>query len=671
MLVMLFACSAAEARAQPSLRISAVALQWPEVRVSFSVQCGEQQVPRISREQLTVTDNGVPVNNYSIVCPDSSSRCAISAALLFDASSSMKGEKLEGARKAGAEFIGAMDGVRDEAGVYRLAEAALPLQSLTSDTGLLRDALQRISAGGSTSIWDGCVTALTALVSGAKNPCTAMVLFTDGADSRSAASAEDVILLARAARIRVFTVCIGDTAKNGALTLLAEQTGGKAFFLTHPAQLQDAYRLIASILQWRGDDCTLRYTGSCGGGGAHNVQLIVQDLCGGADTAFTSFVAPDDGERAVVLHLNVSDTVVPARQSAVLLVSLADSLPGAAFPPAECTLRYDTALLRFTGARIPPASLLPPGPVHVTSLLPGRVQLRIPSRSVVNGKGVLLEAEFEAHDPADTALAAVELERWIFDDGCLQPVLAAGSIRIVPCRWSPHVNPSGTMRLCKGDTLTLTGESGFLAYTWYRDTSFVAGTTRILRVSEPGRYRLLARDGSGCRGESGAIEVLGNPPGSLTAGSARTIVLRPGEEVAFRCGISPSIPGLFLEGGSADLQWASPDLALVSSAWLHPAMPGDSVADIAEFTVRASTIGGSSNPCASALQCPASERVHRHHRPAASHRDDRRALRKTDRAIRRAAHQQRTESCPIIHDDQHRARRPHASARCRARCVRT
>ena len=585
--VTLLACACAAARAQPSLRISAVALQWPEVQVSFSVQCGAQQVPGISRALLTVTENGVPVHNFRIDCPDSLSRCAISAALLFDASSSMKGEKLEGARKAGAEFIDAMDGVQDEASVYRLAEAALPMQDLTSDRGLLHSALQRLSAGGSTSIWDGCVTALASLVSGAKNSCTAMVLFTDGVDSRSGASTVDVILLARAARIRVFTVCIGDAAKNESLALLAEQTGGRAFFLTHPAQLQDAYRLIASMLQWRSDDCTLRYTGSCIGGGPRTLQVIVRDVCGGADTASTTFVAPDGIGSPVPLRLDVSDTVVPARQSAVVHISLADSLPGAGFPPAECTLRYDTALLRFTGARIPPASLLPPGPVHVTSILPGRVQLRIPLRCVVDGRGVLLEAAFEARDQADTTTTAVTLEGWIFDDGCLLPVCTPGSIRIIPCRWRPEVSPAGAMVLCSGDTVTLSAEPGFAEYVWYRDSTEVARNLRELRLSRAGRYTLTTVDASGCRGDSEPIVVRAFNAASVSAGNAATMVVRPGEAFSVACLISPALPFERLSGARVDLSWQGSELTLLRGEPFTSAGK-DGVSELAVFTLRAS-----------------------------------------------------------------------------------
>ena len=190
-IVLLFPVLCAPLYAQPALRISKVSLSWPEVAVSFSLRCDGETVTGASKMQLSLEENGTPVHGFRLDCPDSAKRCNSSAALLFDASSTMKGANIAGAIAGGREYVAAME-AQDEASVFRFAEAAVQLQSVTSDKGLLNDALQRITVGGSTSVWDACITALEALAADARNPCKALVLLTDGWDSGSRATRIDV-----------------------------------------------------------------------------------------------------------------------------------------------------------------------------------------------------------------------------------------------------------------------------------------------------------------------------------------------------------------------------------------------------------------------------------------------------------------------------------------------
>jgi hypothetical protein len=576
----------ASLRAQPALRISKVSLAWPEVAVSFSLRCDGEAVTGTSKMQLSLEENGTPVHGFRLDCPDSAKRCNSSAALLFDASSTMKGANIAGAIAGGHEYVAAME-ASDEASIFRFAEAAAQLQSMTSDKVLLNSALQRITVGGATSVWDACITVLDVLAADAHNPCKALVLLTDGWDSGSRATPEDVIALANARGIRVFTIGIGASIDTHPLSEIARRTGGRSFAVLTPALLGEVYQRIAVMNRRAVDDCTLRYTGTCIDGGTRALRLIASDVCGGSDTATFIYVAPDNTGRNTPIHLQLADVNVPARETANIRIGLADSLRGDVFPPIELALRFDAALLTFKQALIPATSILPPGPVLTTLSQPGLVHLRVPSRSAVNGPGVLLDVEFTAGDPKDTTLASVLLDRCIFDDGCFVPTLSTARVRISPCLWKPAVTPNGSHHLCTGDTLWLRGEAGFVEYVWYRDSAVIETGSQDLRVTQGGRYRLIAKDAQGCRGESMTVDVYEYGTALLTAGNASTTTVRPGETFTIACHITPPVQRERVSGGSADLTWSSPFLTLLRSEWAPASSGTDSLSDLALFTLRA------------------------------------------------------------------------------------
>jgi hypothetical protein len=166
-------------------------------------------------------------------------------------------------------------------------------------------------------------------------------------------------------------------------------------------------------------------------------------------------------------------------------------------------------------------------------------------------------------------------------------MLSDGSVRIIPCRWTPTVNPAGSIRLCAGDTLTLCGERGYRDYFWYRDTTLVARYLQEIRVTTPGRYRMVAMDRSGCLGEALPVDVIGVASETVTAGDTTPFVVRPGQRFEVRCRVRPALERQRTDSGSAMLTWSSPLLTMERMEWLAQSTSTDSVSELAVFTLRA------------------------------------------------------------------------------------
>jgi len=71
---------------------------------------------------------------------------------------------------------------------------------------------------------------------------------------------------------------------------------------------------------------------------------------------------------------------------------------------------------------------------------------------------------------------------------------------------TPRISP-GSVTLCKGDTATLSADTGFVSWRWSDGV-----TTRVRRITTPGTFAVEAKDENGCAAVSDSITVTVNDP---------------------------------------------------------------------------------------------------------------------------------------------------------------
>ena len=186
--------------------------------------------------------------------------------LVIDRSGSMSGEAMRQA-KAGAQ--GFIDGLAqaDQVAVLGFDSQVELLQDMTSDHKAARKAVDRISAGGATALYDGVARAagLLANIEGQR----IVVFLSDGADTDSRYRLSDIKAMGLYEGIFMFGLGLGqvDTAS---LRDLAEATGGE--FLTTPSP--DALRHLY-------DDVLMRYYAQAKGKLATTGGLTVNSMPAG------------------------------------------------------------------------------------------------------------------------------------------------------------------------------------------------------------------------------------------------------------------------------------------------------------------------------------------------------------------------------------------------------
>jgi Ca-activated chloride channel family protein len=185
----------------------------------------------------------------------------IALSILLDTSTSMD-RKLPVAQEAATGFARRLT-ARDVAQIIDFDSQAQILQTFTNDKAALEQAIRRTQAGGSTSLFNALYTALSELKNiRARSPTDvrrqAIVALSDGEDTTSLVTFDDVLDLAKRSETGVYAIGLrekGDPAMSGKwneadyiLKTLAQETGGRPFFVDDVSQLPAIYSLIADEL---------------------------------------------------------------------------------------------------------------------------------------------------------------------------------------------------------------------------------------------------------------------------------------------------------------------------------------------------------------------------------------------------------------------------------------
>ncbi|MEA2166555.1 MAG: Ca-activated chloride channel [Thermoanaerobaculia bacterium] len=175
----------------------------------------------------------------------------ISIALLIDASTSMLYE-MPKASRAAANFVQGTLKPGDLCAVFSVRSSPRREVELTSDLGSVRSAVTTLRAEGKTALYDAIASAEREL-RGEKNR-RAIVILTDGGDTSSIASFDEIDSLTKEAGIPIYVIAYnsGDNAADpqdiNRLQYLTAQTGG--FLVTASAQnLQAKYTDIEKDLR--------------------------------------------------------------------------------------------------------------------------------------------------------------------------------------------------------------------------------------------------------------------------------------------------------------------------------------------------------------------------------------------------------------------------------------
>ena len=184
-------------------------------------------------------------------------------AILLDMSSSMS-DKMAAVQEAAIGFASHLH-EGDRLSVIGIRDSARTLHDLDGDVKGACEAIRRTTAGGGTALYNALYTTIKQMqkVHAADGNVRrqAIALLTDGDDTTSIVSFDDVLALAKQAGIAIYAIALKSPYPSIALTSqkyfsesefamrsLAQETGARAFFPSDIAQLAGVYSMITDEL---------------------------------------------------------------------------------------------------------------------------------------------------------------------------------------------------------------------------------------------------------------------------------------------------------------------------------------------------------------------------------------------------------------------------------------
>jgi VWFA-related protein len=174
---------------------------------------------------------------------------ALSVVLMIDTSSSMAGDPFEAAKAAARSFVENADGNFTIAIMTFDTDVQL-VQDFTADKAVLNAAIDQLTFGGKTALYEAGVRAVQQAVASA-NPRRAVILLSDGAEfgEVSNAARRDALNSAITDGVPVYTVGLGFGTDRTYLRDLSEATNAQFYETPDETELTQIYNGIATTLR--------------------------------------------------------------------------------------------------------------------------------------------------------------------------------------------------------------------------------------------------------------------------------------------------------------------------------------------------------------------------------------------------------------------------------------
>ena len=197
-------------------------------------------VEGLTRDDFHVAEDGAPqtINRFELVRD-----LPIHAGILIDNSGSMRGS-LDEVRKAALSFFQQAITPRDRAAVITFNKFPHLAVKLTNNLQSLGGGLAGLTAEGETALYDSVIFSLYYLA-GIRGQ-RALLVLSDGKDEASRFTFEQALEYARRAGVTIYSIGLnlasGDAKRK--LARLADETGGRSYFLGDISGLEEIYRAI-------------------------------------------------------------------------------------------------------------------------------------------------------------------------------------------------------------------------------------------------------------------------------------------------------------------------------------------------------------------------------------------------------------------------------------------
>ena len=254
--------------------------QFPKVIAYSSVLDEEREPVRdLGKERFRVQQDGVDVTDFEIANVDAA-QDPLAIVVAIDISGSMKGEPLEKAKAAAANFVGRFDAA-DQVALIKFDDQIELVHDFTTDKNAIIGAISSLRSRNDTALYD-VIAQSVGWLSGLLGR-RAVIVLTDGRDTASIKhKVSSAIATANGANIPVYVIGLNSPQFTPEIMAqISSETGGDYLLAPAPDDLDALYQKIRGQLQnqYRLDFASLHGADQ----GMHTLRIGL-DLGGGLET---------------------------------------------------------------------------------------------------------------------------------------------------------------------------------------------------------------------------------------------------------------------------------------------------------------------------------------------------------------------------------------------------
>ncbi|MDQ2833846.1 MAG: VWA domain-containing protein [Acidobacteriota bacterium] len=209
----------------------------------------------LGRDDFQILEDGKP---QTIAVFEKEATTPLSIVLAIDASESvLRNEHLE--KEAAKHFVNVLLRDQDELDLMQFADVVREIVPFTNEMKQIEHGLGQLQRGQATALYDAIYLASQRLTgtSAANGRRRVVVLITDGEDTVRGTRYTQALEQAQRAGAMVYSIIIvpvyadagRDTAGEHALIQMAEDTGGKYYYVVDPQDLEPAFRHVSEDLR--------------------------------------------------------------------------------------------------------------------------------------------------------------------------------------------------------------------------------------------------------------------------------------------------------------------------------------------------------------------------------------------------------------------------------------
>ena len=202
-------------------------------------------VEGLTQADFTPIEDGTPQEIVRFEVVDD---LPIHAGVLLDVSASME-DSMAATQQAALQFFQQAIEPKDRATLMTFNDRPNLKVKLTNDVDELAGGLAGIKAERGTALYDSIIFSLY-YFNGVKGQ-RALLILSDGKDESSRYGFNDALEYARRAGVTIYTIALRDQGAHKELSKIAEETGGRSFFVKEDSELAGVYDTIERELRSR------------------------------------------------------------------------------------------------------------------------------------------------------------------------------------------------------------------------------------------------------------------------------------------------------------------------------------------------------------------------------------------------------------------------------------